>query len=86
MNILPKSLPKEIKRDFINFLKVNRIYSAFKKNRIIQDLDRPKIESWYKITRKENLVHGFIFHETPEKVDFWWKIHSKWTEYCRRNY
>jgi len=71
-----------MKEKLINFLKKNRVHSKFMKNIGYDNIDaiieRAEFANKPKIVTP--IVTAFVWHLTPEGLQFWGKINQKWRE------
>jgi len=96
-----KDLSKETKKDFINFLKTNRAFTAFKKERKRQYLseyyrtyENDYAESYKrKVSTVKNgsfrtlcLIYAFDWGTSVKGFKYWKDLSVKWWDYCERNY
>lgn len=68
-------------------------YKLFKKNELLEDFLRKKrllkkFSNNINITPSKenellNISSSFVFNDTPEGGDFWYKISLKYNEYCK---
>lgn len=84
--------PKEIKQDFINFLKTRRLYSAFQRNFVNYRLSPPS-DKPFSFIKKNALIYpetmierAFIWHITPKGINFWGDISKEWKEFYIKHY
>jgi hypothetical protein len=88
--LIPKYMEKEeYKKEFVQFLKTKRLYSAFMRNMKKQDFVEPATMERAVERALESLTNpinaSFSWDYTPERFSFWNKVEALWLAHFHHN-